>query len=113
MEQPDLHLEEELPPGRPPVVAAGDDRPRVDDLDALAVAELRHRPGPLELDLDLARLPRVVRRDCLQLRERLLRAGLNEFAGALRLEHARAEDEDAFGDGARRDAVSEQPVSLP
>src|SRR5919197_2807243 len=107
MEQPDLHLEEELPPGRPPVVAAGDDRPRIDDLDALAVAELRHRPGPLELDLDLARLARVVRLDGLQVRERLLRAGLNQFAGALRLEHPRAEDEDAFLDGDSRKAVSE------
>src|SRR6185503_181540 len=75
-------LEEELLPRRPPVVGAGDDGAVVDDLDAVAVAELRDRVGPLVLDLDLAGLARVVGLDRVQVAERLLGAGLNSFTRA-------------------------------
>src|SRR3954452_10266306 len=74
--------EEELLPRRPPVVGAGDDRARVDELDAVAVAELRDRVGPLVLDLDLTWLARVVRLDSVQVAERVLGAGLDCFTRA-------------------------------
>src|SRR5512132_2629070 len=63
--------EKELLPRRPPVVGAGDDRAGVDKLDAVAVAELGDRVGPLVLDLDIARLAGVVGLDRVQIAERL------------------------------------------
>src|SRR5438128_9160802 len=52
--------EEELAPGGPPVVGAGDNLPRLDDLDALLVAVLVRRVGRRQLDLDLTGMARVV-----------------------------------------------------
>src|SRR5437773_2177977 len=85
-------LEEELSPRRPPVVGAGDDRSRVEELDPGAVADLRGRLRPLVLDLDLARLTGVVRSDGRQIRERLLRTCLNELTRPRRRDHPRARD---------------------
>ena len=58
--------EEELLPGRPPVVGLGDDRAVVEELDALLEAHLAGGGRVLVLDFHLARLAGVVRRDGLQ-----------------------------------------------
>src|SRR4051812_19587234 len=104
--------EEELLPRRPPVVGARDDRAVVDQLDAVAVAELRDGVGPLVLDLDLARLARVVGLDGVQVAERLLGAGLDCFTRARGHEVARAEDACAALDLHRGEAVAEQVAAL-
>src|SRR5438105_11816928 len=83
-------LEEELPPGGPPVVGAGDDLPRLDDLDARLAAVLVRRVGGRQVDLDLARLARVVRRDGAEVRERLPRSLLDQLPRPLRRDLARA-----------------------
>src|SRR5438270_12997932 len=72
-------LEEELPPGGPPVVGAGDDLPRLDDLDALLVAVLVRRIGGRQLNLDLARTARVVGLDGAEVAERVPRALLDQL----------------------------------
>src|SRR5438067_2832042 len=75
-------LEEELLPGGPPVVGAGDDRAVVDALDAVAEAEPVRRRRVLVLDRDLAGPTRVVRRDRAQIAQRLLGALLDQRPGA-------------------------------
>src|SRR5436190_16221230 len=107
-----IALEEKLAPRRPPVVGARNDRPRVDDLDAGAVAELRDRVGPLVLDLDLAGLAGVVRRHGIQVPERLFGAGLDCLTRARGHEAACALDARALLDLHRRQAVAEQFRSL-
>src|SRR4249919_1952052 len=72
--------EEELLPRRPPVVGAGDDRPVVDQLDAMLVPQLLRRACRLVLHLDLARLARVVRRHGLEIRQCRLGAFLDQLA---------------------------------
>src|SRR5438067_6832599 len=107
-----IGLEEELLPRRPPLVRSRDDRARVDRLDARAVAQLRDRAGPFELHLDLARLAGVVGRDGLEVRQRLLRARLDELTGPLRLQHSRAEDEDSLLHCDGREPLAEKRLAL-
>src|SRR5438105_10849727 len=83
-------LEEELPPGGPPIVGAGDDLPRVDDLDARLAAVLVRRVGGRQVDLDLARTARVVRLHGAQVAERLPRALLDQLPCPQRRDLARA-----------------------
>src|SRR5207237_10926521 len=81
--------EEELLPGRPPVVGLRDDRPVVNELDAGLEAQLLRRRRALVLDLDLTGLAGVIRRDGLQVGQGALCAFLDELARALRRQHSR------------------------
>src|SRR6266542_1849257 len=76
--------EVELRPGSPPVVGPRHERVRVDLLAALPVPVLDEPRGGVELDLDLARAPRVVRLHCGEILERLLRARLDQLTGLQR-----------------------------
>src|SRR5205823_6673249 len=105
-------LEEELPPGGPPVVAARDDRARVNQLDARPEAELRRRDRGLELDPDLGRLTRVVWLDRLQVRDRLLRARLDQLPCAGGRKHPRAQRRETLLDGDGREPVAEERLRL-
>src|SRR4249920_236969 len=89
-------LEEELLPGGEPVLRARDDGQRRGDLDAVAEAEPVGQIGRRERDLDLARRPRVVRSDAVALRDRLLRARLDERTGSRGRHVSRAEAAEAF-----------------
>src|SRR5919198_1276812 len=104
--------EEELPPGGPPVVGAGDDLPRLDDLDALLVAVLVRRVGTRQLDLDLARTARVVRLDGTEIAERLPRALLDQLPRPLRRDLPRAEAAEPLLHGHGGQARAEQLARL-
>src|SRR5262249_60918720 len=104
--------EEELAPRRPPVVAAGNDHAVAEPFDAVAVAELRDRVGPLVLDLDLARLAGVVGLHRVQVGERLLGPGLDRLARPGRDEGARALHAGAALHLHRRQASAEELGAL-
>src|SRR5206468_2395818 len=100
--------EEELLPRRPPIVGARDDRAGIDELDAVSVAELRDRVGPLVLDLDLTWLAGVVGLDRIEVAEGLLGARLDRLSRAGGDKVARAEHAGAALDLHRRQAVAQQ-----
>src|SRR5581483_3604857 len=104
--------EEELRPGEPPVVAAGDDRARAGDLDVPAVAILLEPVGRRELDLDLARPARIVGLDCRDVLQRLSRALLDQIARTRRREVARAEAAEPDLHLRGRQPVAEQRTRL-
>src|SRR4029453_5586303 len=91
----------------------GHDRAVVEELDAVLEAHLPRCGRVLVLDPDLARLAGVVRMDGLQVRERLLRAGLDQLTRACRYEHPRARLADARLDSDRRQAVAEKLLAFP
>src|SRR6266540_3122353 len=104
--------EVELRPGSPPVVGPRHERVRVDLLDVLPVPVLDEPRGGVELDLDLARAPRVVRLHCGEILERLLRARLDQLTGLQRRILARAELPEPLLDGDCRQSASEQLLRL-
>src|SRR5207253_2694582 len=104
--------EEELLPGRPPVVGPRDDRPVVDELDAGLEAQLLRRRRALVLDLDLARLAGVVRGHGFQVGESALGAFLDELARPARRQQPRRLQAEALLDLDRRQAVAEQRLGL-
>src|SRR5205823_10619119 len=104
--------EEELPPGRPPVVGARDELSRVDDLDARLVLVLSEGGRGVELDTDLARPPRVIGLDRMEVGEGVSRRLLDQLPRAQRRDVARGEPAEALLDGDRRQARTEQLASL-
>src|SRR5579862_3372428 len=104
--------EEEVRPGPPPVVAAGDDRARAGHFDVLAVPVLLESVGRRELHLDLAWLAGVVWLDGREILQRLLRTCLDQLARAHRRQVPRAEapEPDLHLDGGQ--AVAEQLATL-
>src|SRR5919197_3625467 len=104
--------EEKLPPGGPPVVGAGDDLPRVDDLDARLAAVLVRRVGGRQVDLDLAGAAWVVRFDSAEVTERLARALLDQLPRPLRRDLARAVATEPFLHGDRRQPLAQQLARL-
>ena len=105
-------LEVELAPGGPPVVGARDDRARLDDLDAVAEAELLDVARLRVLHLDLCRAAGIPRRNRGEVRERLLRALLDQLARDDRRQVARAEAAEAALDRDGGQPVAEQLASL-
>ena len=101
-------LEVELAPRRPPVVGPRDDRSPVEHLDAGPVVIALYLVRPRVLDLDLARLARVVGLDLREILERALGAVLDELPRAGGREIARAEPAQPLLDGDRRDAFAEE-----
>ena len=84
----------------------------IDPLDALAEAQLVGGAGVLELDLDLAGAARVPGLDRLQVREGLLRAGLDQLPSPNRRDLARRLDAETGLDRDRRQPRAEQVSSL-
>src|SRR5262245_33592784 len=104
----DIGLEVELFPGVPPRVGAGDDRPGVDALHAVAVAEPVGLVGVLVLGPDLARPAGIVGRDGLQVAERLLRRLLDELPRAGRRQRTRGLATEAPLHGRHGEPVAEE-----
>src|SRR5215218_2969178 len=105
-------LEEELPPGRPPVVGTRDDLARLGDLDARPVAVLLDGVGSIEVDGDRRGTPRVERRDGLQVAERPPRAVLDQLPRPRSGQLPRAEARKSFLHRDRRQPLPEQRGAL-